>query len=362
MENNRLFLVVFVAISLLAATTFLATPKQSRGEEKQRLQTPNTISPTSTPKPLPAEKTILNDYWIVQTFNNCGPASLSMALSYFDIQKSQEELGVALRPYQNADGDNDDKSVSLEELAKKAREYGLLTYHRPNGNITILKQFIAQDIPVISRTWLHVNEDIGHYRVVKGYNENNQTIIQDDSYEGANLSFSYDNFNTMWEKYDYEYLVLVPKEKKAFAESILGRNLDEKFAWQEAVKNNEAKLAKNPSDIYTRFNLSVVYYHVGEYKKSVEEFEKVQYQLPLRTLWYQIEPIQAYLALNQHEKVFEWTDYIINTQNRAASELYILRGESYKKQGNKEAARQEFENAVYYNQNLQEANDAFAFL
>ena len=31
--------------------------------------------------------------WIPQTFNNCGPASLSMLFSYYGINKSQKELG-----------------------------------------------------------------------------------------------------------------------------------------------------------------------------------------------------------------------------------------------------------------------------
>ncbi len=36
------------------------------------------------------------------------------------------------------------------------------------------------------------------------------------------------------------------------------------------------------------------------------------------------------------------TDYILSHQNRAYSELYIIRGDVYKKQGNLEAAKQEY--------------------
>ncbi|MBP7928137.1 hypothetical protein KAZ57_03250, partial [Patescibacteria group bacterium] len=63
----------------------------------------------------PTSKVLSSDYHIYQTFNNCGPAALSMALSYFDIMVSQQVLGQALRPYQNAKGDNDDKSTTLQE-------------------------------------------------------------------------------------------------------------------------------------------------------------------------------------------------------------------------------------------------------
>ena len=116
--------------------------------------------------PSPQSKVLESNYHIFQTFNNCGPASLSMALRYFGVDKSQKELGDVLRPYQVANGDNDDKSVTLLELAEEAKKHGLKAYSRPGGTVEMLEEFIAMDLPVITRTWLKVNDDIGHYRVV----------------------------------------------------------------------------------------------------------------------------------------------------------------------------------------------------
>ena len=76
-----------------------------------------------------------------------------MALRFYKVIVSQQELGQALRPYQVPGGDNDDKSVTLQELAEKSKEYGFIPYHRPMGNPDLVKQFIANDMPVISRTW-----------------------------------------------------------------------------------------------------------------------------------------------------------------------------------------------------------------
>ncbi|MBI2019881.1 C39 family peptidase, partial [Candidatus Daviesbacteria bacterium] len=174
----------------------------------------------------PQSKVLPNNYHIFQTFNNCGPAALSMALSYFGINVSQKQLGQDLRPYQISGGDNDDKSVTLEELAEKSKEYELIPYHRPNGNIELIKLFIIYDIPVIARTLTKPHEDIGHYRIVKGYDDNRGQIIQDDSLQNKNLWFNYDDFNTLWEKFNFEYLVLVPEDKKEIAEAILGQDLD----------------------------------------------------------------------------------------------------------------------------------------
>lgn len=285
-----------------------------------------------------------------------------MALSYYGVHESQETLGKSLRPYQIPGGDNDDKSVTLEELAKKAQEYNLLAYHRPNGNIQLLKQFIAHDMPIVTRTWLKASDDIGHYRVVKGYNSVKQNLIQDDSLQGKNLVYPYEDFNEIWKKFNYEYVVLVPKEKQAIAEAILQEDTNKQKAWGKAALRAQEDLKENPNDVTSRFNLSVALYNTGKYEQSVAEFEKVEDKLSFRTLWYQIEPIQAYYELGNYDRVFQITDKILNNYNRAFSELYIIRGNIYKKQGNIQQARNEFEKAVLYNENLHEAKAALSSL
>ena len=307
---------------------------------------------TLSPIPLPQEKILTSNYHIFQTFNNCGPAALSMALSYYGITQSQEVLGEALRPYQNPLGDNDDKSVTLEELARKSIEYNLIPYHRANGSIELLKQFIAADMPIVTRTWLGVDNDIGHYRVVKGYDATTGELIQDDSLQGANLRYAYDDFLVMWEKFNYEYLVLVPPEKDNRARAILGNNVNAEWAWAQAKMHAQAILNDNPTDTYARFNLSVAMYHTQDYEGAIREFEQVQKVLPWRTLWYQTEPIEAYFALGDYENVFALTDAVLNNHNRAFSELYVLRGKSYEKLGDHEAAQAEFEKARLYNIHL----------
>jgi hypothetical protein len=57
-------------------------------------------------------------------------------------------------------------------------------------------------------------------------------------------------------------------------------------------------------------------------------------------------------------QVFTITGSILNYGNRAFSQIYILRGEIDKKQGNVAAAKAEFEKAVYCNTNLKAAQDA----
>lgn len=321
-----------------------------------------TATPSPTPHPIPPSVILQSDYQIFQSFNNCGPAALSMALRYYGINKSQEELGQALRPWQNAAGDNDDKSVSLAEMGEKAREFGFTVYDRPNGSVDIMKRFIAAGMPVVTSTWLHPGEDIGHYRVVNGYDDTTGELIQQDSMEGRDIRYSYDVFNELWKNNNFEYMVMVPSDKEEIAAQIMGEDEDEQKAWRRALATAQTQLAADPNDVYAGFNASIAYFHLNDYAASVKEFERVEPKLTMRTLWYQIEPIRAYYELGNYDRVLAITDGILNNQNRAFSELYIIRGNIYKKQGNTEASRAEYEKAVMYNVNLKEAQAALAAL
>lgn len=286
-----------------------------------------------------------------QSFNNCGPASLSMLLSYANINISQAELGNNLRPYENPQGDNDDKSVTLAEMAEESKRYNLIPFHRPTGSMELLKILIANDIPVVVRTWLHPGEDIGHYRLVRGYDDSTQEIIQDDSYEGKDLRYKYETFRAMWQPFNYEFLIAVPPEKEALVQSILGSTVDETDAWEQALQVAQQEAQNNPDDMYPVFNQSIAHFHLGNYEKSISLFESVESRLPSRMLWYQVEPADAYLKTQQYDKLFSLTDKML-INNRAFSEVYKMRGTAYQEQGNAELAQTEFEKAKFYNTSL----------
>jgi tetratricopeptide (TPR) repeat protein len=231
-------------------------------------------------KQIPENKVLGNGKHVYQTFNNCGPAALEMALAYFNKSDSQQLIGRQLRPYQNPQGINDDKSVTLTEMAVWVEENkSLKAYHRPAGNIEMVKQFINYDIPVIIRTWLDKNEDIGHYRVVKGFNDLKNTVIQDDSLQGKDLSYKYNDFNQLWEKFNYEFLVLVPKEKQPVAEIILGDILKEEAAWRHSLQISEEILQDSPDNVDALFNRVVALYHLQRYQEAVMAFEKIESDL-----------------------------------------------------------------------------------
>jgi tetratricopeptide (TPR) repeat protein len=292
-----------------------------------------------------------------QTFNNCGPATLSMILAFNGKDVSQKKLGDEMRPYQIPSGDNDDKTIFTYEFTNWAKEYGMNAISRVNGNIETLKKFTANGIPVVAKTWLHVGEDIGHFRIVTGFDDEREVVIQDDSYEGPNKKINYYDFLSMWQPFNYAYIVVYPSDKSDLVETIIAEEFNETTAWENSLKRAQKEGELDSENVYPVFNQSVAYYRLGNYQASVDAFEKVEGKLPRRMLWYQIEPILAYQKLGEYDRVFGIIDNILNNGNRAFSELYQIKGEIYFDQGEVDAARNEFEKALQYNENYQPAKD-----
>ncbi len=293
-----------------------------------------------------------------QAFNNCGPATLAMILGWYGRNVSQKELGDAMRPYQIASGDNDDKTIFTYEFVDWAKKYGFSAIARINGDIDLLKTFTANGIPVVVKTWLHPNEDIGHFRIVRGFDEEKKVIIQDDSYEGPNRRISYYDFLSMWQPFNYAYIIVYDGSKKDVVEEIIGNEMEERAAWENALARGKKESQLDEENVYPWFNMATSYFHIGDYGNSIASFEKVEARLPKRMLWYQIEPIEAYKELGKYDRVFQITDHILTNGNRAFSELYQLRGEIYLSQGNKAAARKEFDLAMEYNKNFSPAQES----
>ena len=300
--------------------------------------------------------------YMSQSFNNCGPANLAMILNFWGGNYTQEKLAEDLRPFNNPKGGVDDKSVYNPEMSEYAKLNGYESLIRPNGNIEKLKLFLANGIPVVVSAWLHENEDIGHYRIVKGFDDNTQTFLTDDSYIGPNQKFDYDQFTEMWKPFNYIYLIIYPEEKSEIVNAILGSEVDQNIAYQNSIKLAESDLAKNPNDYYAQFNIATANYHLGNFDKTVENFEKVETKLPGRMLWYQLEPIYAYQQTGNDQKAIFHADKLLSNGNLAFSEMYQLKGEIYLKQEKKDLAKEMFEKALFYNKHYTKTKESLSAL
>jgi len=368
MRKQKLLISIFLllVVGIFAYPRFFQKPPPLEEKFVQEKIPEPVISPEAAPSVTlvqPGDKALLSGTKVAyQTFNNCGPATLSMILSYYEVYKAQKELGDEMRPYQHPKGDNDDKTIFPIEFVTWVEKFGLKAFYRPNGSLQLIKLLTANGIPVVVKTWLRPNEDIGHFRIVRGFDEGSQKIISDDSYFGPNQKISYFTFMEMWQPFNYGYVPVYRPEKEELVKAILGQDLDLKTAYGKAVERAKKEAELDSENVYPIFNLATSCYHLGEYEKSVAEFEKVESRLPRRMLWYQIEPILSYKELKNYDQVFQISNWLFEHGNRAFSELYQIRGEIYLEKGDEEAARREFELALEYNQNFQPAKEALANL
>lgn len=363
MSIRKFWTIVWIIIILLVAGSVFLFVRLFPGGLSYSSGAP-TAPDAAASAAIPAQALINDNYYVPQTFNNCGPAALSMDLSYYDIHVSQEALADILRPDHNSTGNNDEKSTPPEDIAAQAETYGLVAYYRPAGTIDLLKRLVAAGFPVMVRTLFMPTDQVAHYRVVKGYDDATATpeIIDEDGFQGPNVVYPDSDFLSLWKYYNYEYVVLATPDKQAALESILGADASSTAAWQDAKNIAENDLKTDPSDSLATFNLSVADYYLGDYSDAAAAYESVASLVPPNTLWYQIEPIETYYELGNYDKVFSLTESILAAGNPAFPELYLLRGESYVKEGNIPAAKNDFETALKYNPNLQSAKDALAAL
>ena len=142
--------------------------------------------PTSTAWPLPSASRLDGIQHKFQTWNNCGPATLAMALTHFDINVSQDETAAILKP------DPEDRNVTPEEMAGYVNEqtpYRAL--FRVDGNRELLRRFVANGIPVIVEIGIEPPGEFrwlgwyGHYLLVVAYDDEQEQFWVYDSWLGT---------------------------------------------------------------------------------------------------------------------------------------------------------------------------------
>ena len=322
-----------------------------------------TPSPTPTPTPTPpltpvAEQVLLEPMTHVwQTWNNCGPATVAMCLSYFGRAETQADVAAILRP------DPEDKNISPQEMAAYVRGLGLGATARVNGRAAVLKSLLSNGIPVIVEQW-HVPEGdpgMGHYRLVRGYSDSDGVFVAYDSLTGPDERLSYAAFDEGWRVFNRAYVVIYPLEEQRVVETILGADADDATMYRQAVVRAEEEV-RTTGDAFAWFNLGSSYVGLSEYAAAADAYQRaLDIGLPRRMLWYQFGPFIAYDALGEYQKVLDLSAGVLaHTPN--IEELHYYRGRAYLGLGDADKARAEFELAVQYNPHYTEAVQALTDL
>ncbi len=295
-----------------------------------------------------------------QTWNNCGPATITMAVSYFGRKETQTD---ALRFLKS---NPDDKNVSPHELVSYARSLGLEANWRLGGDLTRLKQLLAHNIPVVVEVWIapEPNDWMGHYRLLVGYDDKAGRFIAYDSVQqpGPNLLQPYAKFDDDWRVFNRTYIPVYTKEQAPLVERIIGQDRDDKVMYERALAAAQRETLARPDDGFAWFNVGSSLTALGKHAEAAAAFDKARsMKLPWRMLWYQFAPFEAYLATGRTSDVLALAN--ANLQRSAdLEESHFYKGKAFQAQGQTAQARAAFQAAVKGNTKYTAAREALASL
>ena len=325
-------------------------------------------TPTLTPTPLPEKATLTGLKHEYQQMNNCGPATLAMALSYWGWQGDQRDTRLFLRPNFAT---VDDKNVMPAEMVEYVKqEAGLKALVRVGGDVELLKRFVAAGFPVlIEKGFQPPKEDwMGHFEVINAYDDSRQRFITQDSYIMADFPLPYDQLtDRWWRDFNYVYLVIYPPEREADVLSILGPHADPAYNYQHAaqIAREETALLSGRDLFFAWFNLGTNLLALGDFPASAQAYDQAfaiyatlpDVERPWRTLWYQVGPYEAYYQTGRYQDVINLANTTLSFMLQPVlEESFYWRGLAKEQMGDLEGAIADLRKSIELNPNFSPAH------
>ena len=332
--------------------------------------TPAVTTATATPTllPLPPQVSLTSPAWEKQTPNNCGPATLSMAMHMYGWEGTQDDIAAQIKPVLQ------DRNVNPEELVYYVRNNAgwLNIEYRVGGNIELLKRVLAAHYPVIieGTTALDPNDALGpnddlwaaHYLLLTGYDDATQSFTVQDSYHGADRTVSYQQLEGEWKPFNYLYLFLYLPAEQPEIQSILGADWDPDANRQHALDIAQAATQADPSDAYAWFNLGSNLVYFERYDDAALAYDKSRaIGLPLRMFRYQFGPFISYFQSNRVDDLLVLTDYARGV-TEMSEETWLWYGWGLYRKNDFKGARLAWEKALSVHPGYGDAQYAINFL
>lgn len=337
-----------VATLTAMAPTPTATSAQASTAEGGVAQTSPTPSPMPTLSPAPASYQVENMGLEYQAFNNCGPANLSMMVTYWGWPSTQYVTEAGLKTHK------DDRNVMLSEM----RDYviaktDLSALIRYGGTIDTLKHLVSGGFPVLLERGHTDDEDgwMGHYSIVIAYDDAAQTVRIPDTLLGM-MTLSYDELMLDWAHFDGVYLVVYPSDREAEVMTLLGTDADPAVNLQNALAQVETRIQQvgGRELFFAWYSKGSILVEMKNYVEAAQAYDQafaLYAQLPVgerpwRTLWYQVGAYPAYYYTGRYEDCLNLaTQTIKNTSIPSLPETWYWAGRAA-------AAGQKTDDAIGY--------------
>jgi len=315
-------------------------------------------TPTETPSPTPTApaRVLLEGLSHErQGWNNCGPTTLGMALSAWGRTETQGIIAPILKP------DPEDKHVSMPQMTDYVESLGLNALVRANGTPAQLKAFLRANIPVIVRTWYvrDARDQLGHYRLVIGYDDSTQTFDLYDSLYDPPTEMSYGELYELWRVFNWSYMIVAPPERWDDVITVLGPNADDAWMYEQALARAQAEMGEQPESclayaecsdwgtfswLTAGINLTALERH-SEAAAAYDQARALG--LHYRMLWYQHGPYESYYAAGRYDDVINLANATLATANNL-EESYYWRAKARIAQGDTGDAISDLERALRY--------------
>ena len=300
-----------------------------------------------------------------QTWNNCGPATITMALSYYGWQQDQAYAGSRLKP------NREDKNVSPHELAGfVADETFVRAIARIGGTLEMLKRLVANGFPVVIETgaMFEAYDWIGHYRALIAYDDSLQLFYFFDSFLGVGdgaqgVSTSYAQVDKDWQAFNRAFIVVYEPQREGMLRALLGSHWDERGAAEAAFSTAQNEARQEPQNAFAWLNMGSALVALDRHKEAAAAFDQANRagSLPWRIFWYRFAIFEAYFEVGRYDDVLSLAR--INQNNaRELEETYYWQAKVRQAQGNMQAAESLYRRALAYNPNFAAARDALESL
>ncbi len=329
-----------------------------------------TIPPTATPVPLPSTVRLEGIEHKFQSWNNCGPATLAMTLSYFGMRLSQSQTADVLKP------NPEDRNVSPDELvAYVENETPFKAIFRANGKIETVKRLLADGHPVVLEIGIEPPGEYqwmgwyGHYLLVVAYDDDAQQFWVYDSWFGTSEEplqnahkdgriLSYSEVERYWPHFNRNYIAFYRPDEEDNLTGIIGAEMDDATMWHQALHSVQAETAAEPDNPFLWFNLGTIYNALGQYEQAATAFDQARsIGLPWRMLWYQFGAYEAYYQVGRYQEVIMLADLTLKDRPYF-EESYYYKGMAQAALGDLDAARDALARAVAFQPGFAPAADA----
>ncbi len=290
---------------------------------------------------------------VKQTWNNCGPANITMALSYFGWQDDQTVAASFLKP------DREDKNVNPGEMVAFVNEQsGVKAITRIGGDLDMLKDFIAAEFPVIIETgYMPEGYDwIGHYQTIVGYDDLSRVFYLYDSFLGAGendagIAEDYDQLDDNWQDFNRTFIVLYYPDRESEVSRILGNRADLTSAAENALAVGQTEARANPQDPFAWYNIGTALTKLGRYEEAAAAYDQSRRVgvLPWRITWYQHGPFEAYFNAGRLNDVLALVNANLTNGAQYVEETYYWQGKVMAAQGDTAGAVSAFRRALSHN-------------